>query len=127
MADPVVVGYGQNKWVKDANTRMLTLYTDGTAYRSSYLSGSTYQVPAGKKTVVLYVRWTRNSSNINTPILWDQTVADSATGTHRMYGATVTGLQMECDCYVEFAENHYIGQWGISDLAWTALAVEMDA
>jgi len=63
MAEPVVIGYGQNKWVKDANTKMVYLATN-TSINNSGMSMlhatagsalSTYTVPAGKKYILLLI------------------------------------------------------------------------
>ena len=65
MAEPVVIGYGQNKWVKDANTKMVFLTTGGTAVSNTVTNletadagqaTSSYTIPAGKKFVLLWLR-----------------------------------------------------------------------
>jgi hypothetical protein len=65
MADPVVIGYGQNKWIKDANTKMITL-TSATFHATNTGSdlespaagaaATTYTVPAGKVFILLWFR-----------------------------------------------------------------------
>ena len=63
MAEPVVIGYGQNKWIKDADTKMVYL-ADSTAINSTGVSMSTapagsalsvYTVPAGKRYILLLI------------------------------------------------------------------------
>jgi len=66
MAEPITVGYGQNKWVKDSNTKSISLTgtSNSTSYSSLSHDGSTYQVPVGKKFTVLHMTITigRNGS-----------------------------------------------------------------
>ncbi len=63
MAEPVVIGYGQNKWIKDADTKMVYL-ADSTAINSTGVSMltaapgaalATYTVPVGKRFILLLI------------------------------------------------------------------------
>ena len=59
MGDPITIGYGQNKWVKDANTKIVTLAQISPAGTAQTLpnveTGAAYTVPVGKKYTVLVV------------------------------------------------------------------------
>jgi len=57
MTEPVLIGYAQNKFIKDASTKAMTLYarTNGGTVAFA-VNGATYQVPVGKKMVCLWVR-----------------------------------------------------------------------
>lgn len=65
MTDPIVIGYGQNKWVKDANTKLINL-TTATAHATNTgmdletaaagAAASTYTVPTGKVFILLWFR-----------------------------------------------------------------------
>ena len=64
MAEPVVIGFGVNKWVKDTDTKMIYLSNTSainntgqdmeTAAAGAALSG--YTIPVGKKFVLLRVQ-----------------------------------------------------------------------
>lgn len=58
MTEPVVVGWGNNKWVVDSNTKALSLITgdgfSGSTFREMDNDMNNYTVPVGKKTTLLY-------------------------------------------------------------------------
>ncbi len=56
MTEPIVIGVGQNKWIKDANTRMYSFYAlanAGGTYDAFKDKGTDYIVPVGKKFIIL--------------------------------------------------------------------------
>ena len=65
MAEPVVIGYGQNIWVKDSNTKMVWL-TTATAHATNTgmdletaaagAAATGYTVPVGKVFILLWFR-----------------------------------------------------------------------
>lgn len=65
MAEPVVIGYGQNKWVKDADSKMVWLST-ATAHATNTgmdletaaagAAATSYTVPVGKVFILLWFR-----------------------------------------------------------------------
>jgi type 1 fimbria pilin len=57
MTEPVTVGIGATKWVKDSNTKMITLHASTEAGTGSFHddSDTDYQVPSGKKFIILEV------------------------------------------------------------------------
>jgi len=60
MVEPVTIGYGVNKWLKDADTKVLALYDqNGSSTHSMHSSsdGLAYQVPVGKKFIILSINF----------------------------------------------------------------------
>jgi hypothetical protein len=57
MTEPVTIGIGANKWVKESATKMITLHLPSTSGTLSLHddSGVDYQVPVGKKFIILGV------------------------------------------------------------------------
>ncbi len=72
MAEPVVIGYGQNKWVKDANTRMVSLAATTSFTNTGYdleesaagAAGATYTVPVAKQFIMLWFRPVMNGASV---------------------------------------------------------------
>jgi hypothetical protein len=58
MAEPLTIGIGSNKWVKDANTKMMTLHGASSSGTLSMHddTGVDYQVPVGKKFIILSIQ-----------------------------------------------------------------------
>lgn len=91
MAEPVVIGIGTNKWVKDSATKMISIMfpsnTTGTLSCHDD-TGVNYSVPVGKKFVALLIQTSGHSNNTNsepttvsaTYDLWKGTTADSTVG-----------------------------------------------
>lgn len=56
MTEPVTIGIGPNKWIKDTNTKMITLNRSLANTTSAVqLNAVDYQVPVGKKFVILSI------------------------------------------------------------------------
>ncbi len=93
MAEPVVIGYGQNKWVNDATSKAMGLF----AYNLSSIesmhddNNANYQVPVGKKFIVLSitVHPKESTAGLGGVLLAQHNVADAAGGT-RFYGVTTS-------------------------------------
>jgi hypothetical protein len=71
MADPITIGYGQNKWVKDSNNQVISLFFAGAGtnqYLKNDNGGGTYTVPAGKKFTLLMVLTMNNGGGALTKI-----------------------------------------------------------
>jgi len=64
MADPVIIGFGQVKFVKDANTKMIWLVSTGTNQfqEQTGTSKSNYTVPVGKRFIALHFSSFANSA-----------------------------------------------------------------
>ena len=105
MTDPITIGNAQNKWIKDANTKMmtLTLPASGSGYTSLLVSGSTtsYLIPAGKKFIILAI-----DTQTDTNYLKRHTVVNASGGTLLFNKSSTTGTFG--DLYVEVAAGNYI-------------------
>ena len=86
MTDPVVIGMHECKWIKDANTRMFSLFakasSGGTYDAFQELDGTDYQVPVDKKFIIL--------NHTSTPYNTSGTVAAEST-LYRHSSAGVAG------------------------------------
>jgi len=119
MVEPVTIGVGCNKWLKDADTRMVQLYTQD--YNNNWFSlhettgGGDYQVPVGKKFIILSV----TAMLVGTATVLDftqHTVINSAGGTQifAFYGGDTAQGQFEC--YATVDAGNYINVQGRSPL-----------
>ena len=69
MTDPVTLGYGNNKWLFDANTEMITLSNSKSAigtydmYSGYTGAWASFVVPAGKKFIALKIQLNVNESS----------------------------------------------------------------
>ncbi len=72
MTEPVVIGFGQLKWVKDANTKMVALAATTSFTNTGYdleesaagAAGTTYTVPVGKQFIMLWFRPVMNGASV---------------------------------------------------------------
>ncbi len=79
MADPVLVGFGQVKFVKDTDTKMIWLVANGVAqFQEQTGTGkSNYTVPVGKKFIALHFYSTANTAQQSavfidgTTLIWE--------------------------------------------------------
>lgn len=124
MTEPVTIGVGANKWVKDSNTRMVTLYSalPQSVYSFHEAGTSTdYQVPVGKKFILLNcdVGVGRVSSNTNIYMdFYKGTIPDSLSGAFLIAraraGVNDTGQagihNQNMPTYVEIEAGNYITQ-----------------
>ena len=135
MVEPVVIGVGENKWVKDANTKMLTLNASiGTSNAQSAKDGATpYQVPVGKKFICLSFATSAFSSGTAGQeagfYIYDDTVQDAGTGT--LFFQTHAGAysnNQTFEIYYEIPAGHYVtllnGSFAVSKLV--VVGVETD-
>jgi hypothetical protein len=69
MTDPVTLGYGNNKWLFDANTEMITLSNSKSAigtydmYSGYTGAWASFTVPAGQKFIALKIQLNVNESS----------------------------------------------------------------
>lgn len=86
MTEPVVIGFGTCKWVKDANTQMKTIMFpagSGTFSCHDTATGANYQVPVGKKFIILNIATGQGRPNIvqtNSTAVYYGPNVDSITG-----------------------------------------------
>ena len=117
--DPVLIGFNQFKFLKNSDTKAITLYRtdDAAGYKVMVNSqGSSYQVPADKKFVILHCTTTLSGTGATYQgVAWyEHTVANASGGNKRMghYTPMVTGdganLVYDFNVYVEIAAGNYI-------------------
>ena len=133
MAEPVVVGYGQNKWVQDANTKAMGLF----AYSLSSIealkddNNNAYQVPALKKFIVLRIDVIPRDDSAG--VILTQNSSAGVSGT-RFYayednGTSTTGdvNHVSIDYYATIDAGNYINAQMISYGNVSVFGVETDA
>jgi hypothetical protein len=122
MTDPVTIGWNSNKWVKDGNTKMVTLYTpfpQATYSMHDSATSANYQVPVGKKFILLNISCSvgRNGSNVNMYMeFYRNTIPDSLTGAS-MVAQSYAGVNSQGQAgiqnqnmptFIEFAAGEYV-------------------
>lgn len=131
MTDPIVIGFNQNKWLKDSNTKMLTIskinYTSGTY--SLEENQTDYQVPVGKKFTLLNASF---SGNNNYEIKMTYGGSPNVAGTEIMrFGhgnSTGAGAPQNVPLYSEISAGNYITVVSNgTDSYVTVIGVEEDA
>lgn len=135
MTEPITIGYGTNKWIKNPDTRMVTLVNNGAmpnGYASMVESGSgpygsmtKYQVPAGKKFILL--AWT--SSVSHSTICYGPT-PDVNVGNAINFvlaGWTSNGGGGPQECYIEIPAGNYITFYEYNQYPTMCIGVECDA
>ena len=137
MAEPVLVGYEQNKFIKDSDTKALSLHRPNYAGAGSYWSArvqgtdasaaTAYEVPATKKFVLLQMNWTCTGAE-GQILIYDHDTADTAGGTEVWRGSGVLDVQCSTPMYKEFAAGQFINLKSDStQLNWNLFGVELDA
>ena len=140
MTEPVTIGFGANKWVKDSNTKMITLYAALPQGVYSFHEAGTntdYQVPVGKKFILLNVDCGvgRVSANVNIYMdFYKGTTADSLTGAtfiaRARAGVNDSGQagihNQNMPTYVEIEAGNYIQQSFESHAIATLIGIETD-
>ena len=141
MTEPVTIGIGATKWVKDSSTRMITLNrTSFTGTEDMQLNGVAYVVPSGKKFIILnataggYQQYfgavgarfytSTTSAGTTTEIL----KICSSWGQHSYSSAAGSGGHGNIDTYIEVAAGNYITTSSLGTAATaTITGVETDA
>ena len=144
MTEPVVIGFGTCKWVKDVNTEMKTLMFpagSGTLSCHDTATGANYQVPAGKKFIILNIstgQGRSNSATINSTAVYYGTTVDSTTGatkicdnisanSHYNFAAAVANGSTQAQnmpIYTEVAANNFITVVGTLSCSCVVLGIE---
>lgn len=136
--DPVLIGFNQFKFLKNSDTRALTLYriNDSSGYEVMENRGSAYQVPADKKFIILHCTMTLSgtSATYQGVTWWEHTAANASGGTEVMSHFTplVSGdganLVYDFETYIEIAGGNYINTQHDSNLIREIMTgVEVDA
>ena len=122
MVDPVTIGVGCNKWLKDADTRMVQLYTQD--YNNNWFTlhdddGGDYQVPVGKQYIILQVT-SMLIGTATTLAITQHNVINSAGGIQlfAFYGTGgAASLSLgKIDCYATVDAGMYVNCLGRSPL-----------
>jgi len=132
MSEPITIGYGTNKWIKDASNKMIGLYHNyvGNGFQALNLNFTAvpYQVPVGKKLIVLNIRTSYSDFDfyINGTI-------GGTTGGKRFHTGSGSGSygamsHTNWDCYMEVPAGNYINTYITSNSnGITLIGVEVDA
>jgi hypothetical protein len=132
VAEPLVVGYGQNKWIKDANTKAMGLF----AYNLSSIealhddNNNDYQVPAGKKFIVLRIDVIPRDDSSGVILTQDSSAGVSGT---RFFayndggGSSTPTTPVSIDYYAEIDAGNYINAQMISYGNVSIFGVETNA
>ena len=133
MTEPVVIGIGATKFVKNASTKMMTLIfpSSGGTLSLHDDTGVDYQVPVGKKFIILaqfasagmFAHYTPTySARHTTADLWKNTTTDTTAGGTRVVtngsatsywsssGASQSSKPMnpKIECYIEIPAGSFI-------------------
>ena len=118
MTSPITIGVGCNKWLKDADTKMVQLYTQD--YNNNWFTlhddnDVDYQVPVGKQYIILQV----TSMLVGTATalaVTQHNVINSAGGTQlfAFYGGDTA--QGQFHCYATVDAGMYVNVQGRSPL-----------
>ena len=127
MAEPVVIGNETIKFVKDATSKQMTLWTKETpAYYSAETGAGTYQVPVGKKFIILQVRVMRQQTHLNTPIIFETATSGAAVGTIIFNAPVIDDTLMIYNTYIEVGAGQFFGNWGLTNISMVIYGVELD-
>lgn len=113
MTDPVTIGFSQNKWIKDSDTKALSMSTDpdqGTSSFRNMIDNSDYEVPTGKKFVILKIGITFGYNTARRFEIWISTSANSASGTQILYAKNEAQIS-EWETYVEISAGKFINYY----------------
>ena len=136
MADPILIGVEQNKFIKDADTKAISLFLPNGFLNNNYLSfheeGNTnYIVPVDKKFVILDISVVGSGAGTG-QLQWHMgysTTPDSFTG--YTFVLHVNGLQTQpyhIYPYIEIPAGNYITAFGESNsYALIITGVELNA
>jgi len=135
LTEPVLIGMFNCKWIKEASNRMLTLS------RSNDTSGavnmcenptSAYQVPVGKKFILLQYSHSGHSTvTYDHGNLWESAVSGTAAGTRKLrynYDNNGGGVGLNTiNTYIEFAAGMYlVSEHGVAGYIDNGIGVECD-
>jgi hypothetical protein len=125
MTDPVTIGIGANKWIKDANTKMVTISSayNVSGYYSLRIAGTStpYQIPVGKKFVLLYIDTSKTLGTLK-----KHTVINSTGGTMLINKYASTSNPYTSFCYVEIEAGNYINIYHTGNDECVLVGVETD-
>jgi len=144
MTEPVVIGYGQIKWVKDADTQMIHLpvvstggITTGANIRQMGITTvggaiTDYVVPVGKIFILLQVNAQPYQNSSSAKLIIEGGASGSGSGNRKMLigGYSDNSPQpINIPCYITFEAGEYINVTTESSGAYAVsmLGVETNA
>jgi hypothetical protein len=133
MTDPVTIGFGVNKWVKDSDTKMKTLYYMNYGGVSAYTlhdseTGADYQVPTGKKFIILGIVINSDKTSGYDTALWESSSINSSTGTKiSEFVAMDMGSGGTINTYIEIATSKYINYYTSTGISIHVIGIETNA
>lgn len=124
MTEPVTIGVGATKWVKDSNTRLVSLHADYATTTAGYISlcennnrtsgseaaNSRYIVPAGKKLIILQVTLGGNIERFgfSTTVNDQNNLGNTGSNTCFKTNKATTNPNKVHDVYIEVPAGNYI-------------------
>lgn len=125
MVEPVTIGYGVNKWLKDADTKVISLFNNsdfGTKSLFSAETGLVYLTPVGKKLIILSINF---QGDLQT-LYYDTVINTAGTLLFVSEGANADPRTMPTlPCWLEIPASNYVTATVTgSDSQGTFLAIE---
>ena len=120
MTEPLVIGFGVNKWIKDSDTRLINLYghTYGTSAPSSLneinsagTTSTAYQVPTGKKLIILamFVNTKQAYNSFGSQTYYSSSTSGGSGHTiGDFYWNQPSSASGMIECYIELPAGRYI-------------------
>ncbi len=134
MVEPIVFGFGANKWVKDSNTKMKSLFfmnfsSSGTYTLHDSEDGADYQVPASKKFTILAISYVTDTGiGSNDLDVWESTSVNSATGTKvYQFAGSTNSSNMQWETFIEFSASKYVNFGSKSSTSIRVTGIETNA
>ena len=136
MTEPVTIGFGEVKWLKDSVTKMVTLSRPSSSSGTVSMHDDTatdYQVPTGKKFIIIRVDHGDSYSGAECfAYLYKSTTADSATGTlikqdSDWNDSNARSTKNAIPTYIEVEAGNYINSYNNQGVNYcNVLGVETD-
>lgn len=126
MTEPIILGLHNCKWINDANTKMITLNrTTSSGAAAMKLDGVDYQVPAGKKFVILSVScggWQQYAGVVGSTIYkgasagatTTELVSVSSSWSNHTYDISAGNGGNNIQCYIEVEAGQYVNASNLS-------------
>jgi len=126
MVEPVTIGIDNNKWLKDSDTKLITLSTaELDQYNEKSMhdeSDSDYLVPVGKQFIILKMQMNNQAKSKLVQELYFHTVADAAGGTRFVYVATSdTECILNWKTYLTIPASNYVNIKGLCAMSFTGI------
>ncbi|MDG2267013.1 MAG: hypothetical protein P8L91_08530 [Candidatus Marinimicrobia bacterium] len=133
MTEPVIIGINQNKWVKNASTRMINLSRKDDAIGAKNCNeviGTDYSVPAGKKLTILQIFVAGSSAaSYDHANIYASLISDNASGNiiMRYLMSTLQNSHQTMNVNLEFTAGQFVvASHGQSGYIENMIGVECD-